>query len=187
MNGRDASGRFAKGHRPTHGIRPGQRLSPDTEFKPGGTPANKEQVGSVHIRHARSNRTDSDRAWIKTGEPNQWMPLAQWIWIGDFGAIPRGCIIHHLNGDPLDDSVTNLALVARAGHVTAHRPALQRARSRTVQPRDVQCPDCDSWYTGKRRGARCSSCAKEKAREASRRHKQRVRTRNRRAGQSHSA
>lgn len=37
-------------------------------------------------------------------------------------------IVHHLNGNPVDDRIENLRIVSRAGHMRIHRPCNQATR-----------------------------------------------------------
>jgi hypothetical protein len=46
------------------------------------------------------------------------------VWEEHNGPIPRGHVIHHLNGDRADNRVENLSLMTRANHCSHHQPRL---------------------------------------------------------------
>jgi hypothetical protein len=168
--------RFPKGVLSTpKPILPGQHLSPGTEFKPGLVPENKLPVGSVTVRQSRG---DSERAWVKVAEPNEWMPRAVWVWIQHAGPVPAGFIVHHIDEDTLNDDITNLACVIRAGHMHLHREQFATARrGKTLEVKRVMCSSCHGSYDAKyqRKDALCDECRTRKRRERSRRYKERLR------------
>ena len=45
---------------------------------------------------------------------------ARVVWMEHYGPIPYGCVVHHINEDPSDDRIENLALLTRAEHNTEH-------------------------------------------------------------------
>lgn len=44
-------------------------------------------------------------------------------------------LIHHLNGDKLDNRIENLVLTSRAAHIQEHRPELLAAKSQKRKPK----------------------------------------------------
>jgi len=51
------------------------------------------------------------------------MPNASYVWLlGNpaFGDIPKGYVIHHLDGDELNDDISNLVLMQKFHHVAYH-------------------------------------------------------------------
>jgi hypothetical protein len=42
------------------------------------------------------------------------------IWAAAYGVIPEGCVIHHLDGNGLNNSLDNLAMMTKAEHDELH-------------------------------------------------------------------
>lgn len=78
------------------------------------------RIGSVTLR-TRHKRGNVVRAYVKIGHPSIWELRANYVWRQVHGPIPKGMFLHHRNSDPLDDSLENLELVDRAGHLNRHR------------------------------------------------------------------
>ncbi len=130
--------RFKKGHATWNkGMKgwcpPG---SAATQFKPGhirGAAARKlRAIGAIVIRYAERrkwsrSRKRPQRRFIKVrddGKPqHQWIPLARYLWERAYGPIPPGMFVVHIDGDSLNDVLSNFRMVDRQGHI-----ALQRKR-----------------------------------------------------------
>jgi hypothetical protein len=91
-------------------------------------------IGTVTIR---TDKNGTDRRWIEVtdGLPraNNWRPYAPHLWEQAHGPIPKGMMVHHLDGNALNDAVSNYGLVSRSGHINEHRLDLLRARIRPVE------------------------------------------------------
>lgn len=121
---RRENGTFLKGARCSVAteIRPGQRLSPTTEFKAGQPAHNKLPVGSVTLR----NRFGTMRAFVKIAEPNVWRARAKVVWERENGKrLPRGHVVHHIDRDALNDDPRNLVALTRAEHAREHLAEVQ--------------------------------------------------------------
>lgn len=92
-------------------------LSPMTEFKKGQSPPVKYPVGTVV---KRTHKGDGSRQWIKIAEPNKWEEYAKFLWKRQYGKIIRGDIVHHINGNKLDDRLENLICLPRCDHPIFH-------------------------------------------------------------------
>lgn len=93
------------------------------------------------------------------------MPLANAVWLRgnpSFEGIPRGHVIHHLDYDPMNDDVSNLALMYKLHHIAHHfknktcivpikyNIALMDYENNfdypTKKPRIYQRPKADNWF-----------------------------------------
>ncbi len=110
-------GQFKKGLKPWNKDKKGIHLSPATEFKKGRD-GQRYKIGTVR---QRVDRGGHPRAWIKTAEPNTWMPRAQLVWEEAHGPLAKGLVLHHIDRDTLNDNITNLAAISRAAHLMEHR------------------------------------------------------------------
>jgi hypothetical protein len=109
---------FKKGTDPWNKGKKGIHLSPETEFKKGQPSLKKMPVGSVTIRQTKGGKP---RKFIKTADPSEWVENARHVWLSNGGLIPKGFIVHHIDENTLNDDISNLALVNRAGHLNIHR------------------------------------------------------------------
>ena len=121
------AGQFRPEQEPWNKGKKGIRLSPATEFKRGQPAKNKAPVGTVTIRHRK--REPHPRAFVKIAEPNVWRERAKVVWEAAKGKIPRGHVIHHIDRNPLNDEIDNLACLTRAEHIAEHREESADARS----------------------------------------------------------
>lgn len=95
-------------------------------IQPGTDAHNRLPVGSVTIR--RRKVSGERRAWVKVAEPNLWVLRARVVWEATNGPVPDGMVVHHVNRDTLDDSLANLVLESRSGHLSEHRPEFEPKR-----------------------------------------------------------
>jgi hypothetical protein len=108
------TGQFVAGQRPwNHGVK-GIHLSPATEFKAGGTTDRLVPIGTIRVRKAKIGR----RRYIKTA--NGWTEYAKWLWIDRYGRLLAGDVVHHMNGERLDDRFENLIALPRTDHPKIH-------------------------------------------------------------------
>lgn len=118
---------FKKGARPWNKDKKGMHLSPKTEFKKGQRSVNFLPVGTKRLRKEKNN---GYRRFIKIEDPNVWIEYAKLVWIQSNGKIPKGYLIHHIDEDKLNDTISNLALVTRAAHINLHRHVLAEGKQR---------------------------------------------------------
>ena len=64
------------------------------------------------------------RMWVKVAHPNVWVQRARYIYEEQGFIIPNGKIIHHKDGNTLNDDLDNLMCVTRKWHINYHRKEL---------------------------------------------------------------
>jgi hypothetical protein len=122
---RRKNGTFTIGSIPWNKDMKGIHLSKSGQFKKGIIPKNKLKVGAVTIR---IRKEQGPRAFVKTAEPNTWERRARIVWQKFRGPVPHGFIIHHIDGNSLNDKISNLRLVNRHEHLRLHRDAFATER-----------------------------------------------------------
>jgi hypothetical protein len=124
-------------------IKKGQRLSPKTEFKKGITPHNKKPIGYITIRRDKTKNKDrkgTERRYIKIGHDcYDWKVYATWLWESKKGKIPQGMFVHHIDGNSLNDKLSNYKLVDRSKHAILHKISLIKARKKYEFNKQKQC------------------------------------------------
>ena len=58
--------------------------------------------------------------WVDNGKTKRVYHY-RWLWEKRYGAIPKGYVIHHKDGDTLNDSLDNLELMVVGKHSRVHR------------------------------------------------------------------
>lgn len=115
---------FYKGSVPWNKGVKGIHLSPKTEFRKGCVGVNHLPVGATTGRKCKGNMK---RWFVKIAEPNKWILRCLYVWKNTKGSIPKGLLVHHLDGNTENDTIDNLCLLTRAGHMNIHRETLQKA------------------------------------------------------------
>lgn len=129
--GRDNSyligNQFAKGNKPNNtvfkagsipwnkGLK-GIRLSIKSEFKKGNPPPKKYEIGKITQRKSKNNKI---RSFIKVAERN-WQIYSKYLWEQRYGKLLRNDVVHHINGNVLDDRIDNLIALPRTDHPIYH-------------------------------------------------------------------
>lgn len=106
----------------------GIHLSPHSEFKKGRISETKVTVGSVALRLRL--REGYQRAFVKIAEPNKWRERAKVVWEEANGPLVYGCVIHHIDHNPINDAIENLQMLTKSEHMREHRGELLEARRR---------------------------------------------------------
>lgn len=91
----------------------GKSVSQATEFKKGHI-INRNPEGYIDAS------TGYRRVTVMT---NKRIPKSHKVWMENNGyfPIPKKCVVHHINGDKLDNTITNLLMVPRSWHMWIHR------------------------------------------------------------------
>jgi hypothetical protein len=89
--------------------------NPQTEFKKGQKGLTHVPIGTITIceRHGRK------RNRVKSAEL-QWEFNSAYVWKCKYGKVIKGDVVHHLNGDSLDDRIENLIALPRQDHPIFH-------------------------------------------------------------------
>ena len=149
------TGQFKEGDEPWNKGIKGIHLSPATEFKVGQESINKLPIGTTQIRQRKRKGKIRKRAWVKitdNGNIRDWKPRALVVWEKHYGLIPKGLVLHHIDRDPLNDTITNLAALSRAEHLIDHRPEFETKRKRFASMalkkrwREFRMKQFDSYY-----------------------------------------
>jgi hypothetical protein len=102
----------------------GIHLSPTSEFKKGIEPWNKNLKG-IHLYKIgtiqKRKMNGGFRNWIKIKHPDTWMLYARYLWLKSGRKLIKGMVIHHKNGNQLDDRIENLDQISRNKHINIHR------------------------------------------------------------------
>ena len=111
------AGSFKKGHKTWNKNMKGIHLSPQSEFKKGQKGITSVPVGTINERQCKNNK---NRHFIKVAELNKWLEYARYLWEQTYGYIIEGDVIHHIDGDCLNDVIENLIAITRAEHPKIH-------------------------------------------------------------------
>ena len=89
--------------------------------------------GKDYHRYPESNRRQL-RAYYWRHDKWKEPPFAlhRQIWIDNFGEIPKGYVVHHKDGDTLNNSIENLECISRHDHCSGHMLSEER-RQRSVE------------------------------------------------------
>ena len=134
LRGAPNAGRFRKGHVPHNKDRKGF-CAPGSErswFKKGHVGTRTRPLWSerwdqrkgariLMIKIPRASRYDSlrRRGW---GRESCWIRKAMWVWMEGHGDVPDGHAVIHLDGDPANCALDNLACVPRAALAVMNAP-----------------------------------------------------------------
>lgn len=61
-------------------------------------------------------------------EGRKWVRHHRWVWEKRHGPIPKGFVIHHKDGNKLNNKLRNLELMSRGEHQKAHHSGASRSQ-----------------------------------------------------------
>ena len=130
--------RFPKGIVPWNkglSYQPGGRCQ-ETQFKKGHLPATHQHKGTITIRKTKSGKQIRyiKIAGIVDGK-HKWIPYASYVWQQASGTVPDGMFVVHIDGDLLNDDLSNLKVVDRAGHLANMRKNNPKVYKKIVRAR----------------------------------------------------
>ena len=72
--------------------------------------------------------------------------LHRYVWEKEVGTIPKGCQIHHINGNKADNRIDNLSIMTAAGHQRLHgQEQSRKERARKNMEENVR-PAAIKWH-----------------------------------------
>lgn len=100
-----------------------------------------------YAEYQQSHPANTGRTWFKKGSiPKNYKDgLSQngyvrgnehqkvWLSKSKFYTIPKGCVVHHINGNRIDNRQENLTLLPRSYHMMLHR-AIQTSNGKLKLP-----------------------------------------------------
>jgi hypothetical protein len=123
------------------GVYPHRPLAPETRAKIGD--ANRGRRHSPESRAAFSDAhqlpvgtcTETANGYLKAkvAEPNVWEYVHRLVYEAVYGHIPYRYVVHHIDGDQLNNVIENLEIMHRTVHARIHR-----------RPR----PEGEPWWEG---------------------------------------
>lgn len=121
----------------------GIRKSMSTEFVKGHRPTNAHEAGKVYVR--KEHGKPVVMVSVERGRPIRY---ALHVWTEAHGPVPKGMIVVHRDGDPLNCEPGNLEAISRGEHARRNAAKADRsARARKI------------WAARKRRAAYASAKA----------------------------
>jgi hypothetical protein len=111
---------FEKGCIPWNKGKEGIHLNPASEFKPG------EKTMENHPSWKGGVQMMTHDCIMLTTAPNQRERRPRVIYEQEYGEIPHGCVIFHLDGDMHNDNPENLVAVTRAQLVKLNQEKARR-------------------------------------------------------------
>jgi hypothetical protein len=106
---------FKKGNKVWNKNKKGIHLSPKTEFKKGRISDTKQPLRTIVYR------PKCGRNWIKVSMPNLWMLNARFVYLLHYSDLDPKKVIHHKDGNQINDTIQNLIQLTRKEHINLHR------------------------------------------------------------------
>jgi len=128
--------RFAPGRATWNKGMKGLHLSPASEFKKGSVPANCKRLGTVTMRKDRAGPIRFIAVAGQTPQRHKWIPYAIYLWEKENGPVPAGFLVRHMDGDRLNDDLSNLKIVDRREHIAvmkANNPNWKKKAIRSLK------------------------------------------------------
>jgi len=108
------TGYFEKGHKPWNDGKKGYMGPNATSFKKGNIPHTKLRLWSERINRDGFIEISIPERNPYTGAPTRFKNKHVWLWESENGTVPKGHAVIFIDGNKLNCSIENLALVTRA-------------------------------------------------------------------------
>lgn len=74
--------------------------------------------------------------------------MHRYVWRDNFGDIPKGCDIHHIDGDKSNNDITNLAMMPNGEHQRLHGAMLteEERERRRINLKENARPAASEWH-----------------------------------------
>ena len=82
-----------------------------------------EYKGNSFVRFPKAKEREKRvyyTAYIYTKDTKIHKALHREIWKDAFGEIPKGCVIHHIDGNKRNNNIWNLTTMSRKDHINLH-------------------------------------------------------------------
>ncbi len=80
--------------------------------------------GKKYHRYPKSEKRDKRVYFHRHDSYQSPKSLHQQIWIDNFGEIPKGFVVHHKDGNPFNNKISNLELLSNVEHSRQHTKML---------------------------------------------------------------
>ena len=106
--------KFKKGNIPwIKGRKMGRTWKTSSQFKPGREAQNKAPIGA--------ERPNDGYIKVKIGQPDIWVMKHRLVWEAANGPIPEGHIIIHLDGNGMNNDISNLGIIDKKTQMELNR------------------------------------------------------------------
>lgn len=95
----------------------------------------KDEFDKAYLHTNKDNRKRVSLI-SKTGKSNKWISYAKYLWEENYGKVPEGYEVDHINNDKTDDRLENLQLLTREENM--RKNIMQRHRTLVK----LICPIC---------------------------------------------
>jgi HNH endonuclease len=63
---------------------------------------------------------ERDDGYLRSTTSREALYAHRWVWMLMYGEIPKGMVIHHLDGNRANNEITNLQMLDRSTHTKHH-------------------------------------------------------------------
>lgn len=107
--------------------------------------------GKKYHRYPKSEKRDKRVYFIRHSSYESPFSLHRQIWTDNFGKPAKGFVVHHKDGNPLNNVLSNLELLSSSEHSKQHMEELfqkQEYRKRAIKNLKLGREKADAWHRG---------------------------------------